>query len=200
MNFIDLSVVLNEETPVYPGDPPIKIEPAGIFSKDGYNDHSFSFGTHVGTHIDAPLHMINGGKTLDQIPIEQFTGRGKLVEGLELESVKAADIEKGDIVLFKTRMIEKYHEEAYFNDYPGIPEDVANYLLEKKIKMVGMDMASPDHPPFKIHKILLGAGILIIENLTNLDKLAGKEFIVYALPIKLSLDGAPARVFAHLSV
>ena len=67
MKFIDLSVVVNEETPVYPGDPPIKIQPAGVFAKDGYNDHLVSIGTHVGTHMDAPLHMIDGGKTLDQI-------------------------------------------------------------------------------------------------------------------------------------
>lgn len=199
MKFIDLSVPVNEQTPAYPGDPKIKIEPAGIFAKDGYNDHFVSLGTHVGTHIDAPLHMVDGGKTLDQIPLEQFIGRGRLIEGLDLETVKNTDIEEGDVILFQTGMIENYHDKTYFKDYLEIPKEVADYLVEKKIKMVGMDMASPDHPPFNIHRILLGAGILIIENLTNMSELAGKEFTVYALPIKLQLDGAPARVIAKIN-
>src|SRR3989338_250627 len=198
MKFIDLSVVVNYKAPFYPGDPPIKIEPAGVFAKDGYNDHLVSIGTHVGTHMDAPLHMIDGGKTLDQISIDQFIGRGRLVEGLDMEAVKQAGIEAGNIVLFHTGMIEKYKDEAYFTGYPEISEEVANYLVEKRVKIVGVDMCSPDHPPFKIHKILLGSGVLIIENLTNLDKLIGKEFKVYALPIKFALDGAPARVIAQI--
>jgi len=198
VNLVDLSVPLNEGTPVYPGDPPIKIETAGVFAKDGYNDHNFSFGTHVGTHIDAPLHMIDGGKTLDQIPVDQFVGRGRLVEGLELTAVKQANIEAGDIVLFHTGMIQKYHDDSYFKDYPEISEEVANYLVEKKVKIVGVDMCSPDHPPFKIHRILLGASVLIMENLTNLHELVGKEFTIYALPIKFQLDGAPARVIARI--
>lgn len=196
MRFLDLSVLVDENTPVYPGDPPVKIEPAGTFTKDDYNDHVFSMSTHVGTHIDAPNHMVKDGKTLDQIPIEQFIGRGRLVEGLDFTQVKQAGIEEGDIVLFKTGMADHWGKDEYYKKYPEISEEVANYLVEKKVKMVGMDIASPDHPPFKIHKILLGANVLIIENLTNLDKLVGKEFTVYALPIKLALDGAPARVIA----
>ena len=115
-----------------------------------------------------------------------------------MEAMKQAGIEAGNIVLFHTGMIEKYKDEAYFTGYPEISEEVANYLVEKRVKIVGVDMCSPDHPPFKIHKILLGSGVLIIENLTNLDKLIGKEFKVYALPIKFALDGAPARVIAQI--
>lgn len=63
---IDLSVPVNEKTPVYPGDPATKIDPAGVLAKDGYNDHYISLGTHVGTHIDAPLHMLEGGQSLDK--------------------------------------------------------------------------------------------------------------------------------------
>lgn len=202
MELIDLTVPLNEQTPVYPGDPATVIKPAGVFDKDGFNDHLVSVGTHVGTHIDAPFHMLADGKTLDQIPVEQFVGRGcyiRIDDKFDLEAIRQADIREGDIVLFHTGRIESYHDEKYYEDYPEIPEDVARYLVEKKIKMVGMDMSGPDHEPFKTHKILLGGDVLIIENLTNLDKLAGKQFTVYALPIKLEVDGAPARVIAQLS-
>jgi kynurenine formamidase len=201
MKIVDLSVPVNENTPVYPSDPKPVIKPAGVFNKDGFNDHFVSVGTHVGTHIDAPLHMIADGKSLDQIPIEQFVGKGCYINaenGFDLEVIKQTDIQEGDIVLLHTGIIDRYHEPNYYEDYPEIPEDVARYLVEKKIKMVGMDMSGPDHPPHDIHKILLGGGVLIVENLANLDKLAGKDFTVYALPIKLDLDGAPARVIAQL--
>lgn len=204
MKFVDLSVLVNEKTPNYPGDPKIKIETTGTFEKDTYNDHSVAFDVHsAGTHIDAPWHMIDNGKTLDQIPIEQFVGRGRLIKvenkTFDLEAVKQASIEAGDIVLFHTGMSSSYYEPIYYaNDRPVMGEEIADYLVEKKVKIIGVDMCSPDIEPFPIHRILLGAGILIIENLTGLEKLAGKDFTVYALPIKLQLDGAPARVIAAI--
>jgi kynurenine formamidase len=201
MKIVDLSVPVNENTPVYPGDPKTVIKPAGVFDKDGFNDHLISIGTHVGTHIDAPFHMVSGGKKLDEIPIEHFVGRGCYINaqnGFDLEAIKQADIREGDIVLFHTGIINRYHKPDYYENYPEIPKEVANYLVEKQVKMVGMDMSGPDHPPHNIHKILLGGGVLIIENLTNLNQLADKSFTVYALPIKLNLDGAPARVIAQL--
>ncbi len=200
--FIDLTVPLNEQTPVYPGDPATKIVSAGVLEKDGFNDHYVSVGTHVGTHIDAPLHMLTGGKTLDQIQIEQFIGRGVYVKvenkKFDLAKVQQANIQAGDIVLFHTGMCDIYHEPEYLSDYPEVPSEVAEYLVGKKIKMVGMDMCSPDHPPFNTHKIFLRGGVLIIENLTNLAELANKGFTVFALPIKLQIDAAPARVIAQI--
>lgn len=204
MKVIDLSVVVNENTPAYPGDPKIKIEKLGTFDKDTYNDHKVAFGIHSsGTHIDAPLHMVKDGKSLDQIPIEKFIGKGKLVkvEGdFDLETIKKAGIQEGGIVLFYTGMTEFYgQDDKYYRDErPEMTEDVANYLVEKKIKMIGLDMCSPDKEPFPVHRILLKNEILIIENMTNLDQLKNQEFTVYALPINLQLDGGPARVIAQI--
>lgn len=198
---IDLSVALNGQTPIYPGDPATKIEPAGELAKDGYCDHYISVGTHVGTHIDAPKHMLEGGASLDQTPIEQFVGRGCYVDVTDsnFDAVKNADIQAGDIVLLHTGMSDKYHETVYFKDYPAMSDEIANYLVGKKIKMVGLDACSVDNKDgFPIHKILLADNVLIIENLTNLNKLVDKRFVVYALPIKLQIDGAPARVIAEV--
>ncbi len=200
--FVDLSVPINVRTPVYPGDPATKIEPVGVIEKDGYTDHFISIATHVGTHIDAPLHMVADGKTLDQFELSRFVGNGRLIEvkdnTFSLETVEQANVEAGDIVLFHTGWGDRYHEAVYFEDYPALPEDIAKYLVEKQVSMVGFDMCGPDHEPFPIHKILLGGNVLIIENLTNLDKLIGKDFTVTALPIKLEVDGAPARVIAQI--
>lgn len=198
---IDLSVPLNNNTPVYPGDPKTKIKTAGMLGKDGWNDHYVSFNTHVGTHIDAPLHMVKSGKSLDQYPIERFVGRGRYIKvrnnKFSLDDVKSTDIKRGDIVLFNTGLSSKYHDASYFEDYPTVPDEIAMYLVEQGVSMVGLDMCSPDHAPFLIHKIFLNGDVLIIENLTNLKQLAGRKFVVYALPIKLDVDGAPARVIAE---
>ncbi len=200
MKIIDLSVLVNEQTPVYPGDPKIKIQPAGVFATDGWNDHVLTMGTHVGTHIDAPMHMVEGGVSLDKLPIETFVGRGKYVavDGeFSLETVQNAGIEAGDIVLFHTGMDAKYHDPEYFVNFPAMSEEVAAYLVEKKVKMVGFDTGSADNQDgFPIHKILLGGNVLIIENLTNLSQLKDVNFTVYALPLNLDIDGAPARVIA----
>lgn len=199
--FIDLSVVLDEKTPVYPGDPATSILLAGVLSKDGYCDHHVSIGTHVGTHMDAPAHMLEGGKSLDQISIEKFVGRGVYVrtgKDINIESFKEAELKQGDIVLVHTGMSDEYHSASYFETYPVLSEEIAEYLIEKKVAAVGLDSCSPDMAPFPIHKLLLQSDILIIENLTNLSALEGKEFRVYAFPIKLALDGAPVRVVAEV--
>jgi len=201
MKYIDLSVAINEKLPVYPGDPKVKIEPAGILEKDGYADSFFYTGTHNGTHVDAPCHMIKGGKTLDEISVDRFAGDGVYIKvdgKFNLNEIKKVKIKKGDIVLFHTGMSEMYTSPDYFKKYPGMPEDVAKYLASKKVNMVGVDMCSVDHEPFPVHKILLREEILLIENLTNLDKLKGQQFKIYALPIRLQIDGAPARVIAEV--
>lgn len=202
MRFVDLSVPINKDTPVYPGDPETKIQPSGILEKDGYEDHYVCIGTHAGTHVDAPRHMVTNGKSLDEIPLERLTGRGVYIKinnkRFELEEIKKADIQEGDIVLFHTGMSDAYHKPEYYDNYPAMTEDIANYLVERKIKMVGVDMCSIDHEPFPAHRILLKNDILIIENLTNLRSLEGQNFRVFAFPIKLQIDGAPTRVVAEI--
>lgn len=199
MELIDLSVPINEQLPVYPGDPKTKIISAGELDRDGFTDHYVSFGTHAGTHIDAPLHMIKNGKSLDNFRVEHFVSRGCLVKSFDLKEIKQNDIRAGDIVLFKTGMSEQYYDPEYFQHYPAMDVEVAQYLVSKKIKMVGIDTCSVDNMDgFPVHKILLKEDILIIENLTNLSELLNKPFKVYALPINLQVDAAPARVIAEV--
>lgn len=201
MKIIDLSVPLNTQTPTYEGDPPTKLEPVATVAKDGYAFTYISVNSHTGTHVDAPTHMVPGStKGLDSYPIEHFAGRGVYIDAtakaITLEAVQQAGLRPGDIVLFHTGMSNTYYESAYYDDYPAMPEDVAHYLVEQKVKIVGVDMCSPDHEPFETHRILLAGDVLIAENLTNLDALAGQMFDVYALPIRLDIDAAPARVIA----
>lgn len=205
MQIVDLSVLLSEKTPVYPGDPETKLETISTVGKDGHLDSFLSTVTHTGTHIDAPAHMLAGGKTLGDFPISHFVGRGVYVRvennTFDLETVKKTDIQEDDIVLFHTGMSECYGEPSYWQDRPAMSKEIAEYLVEQKVRMVGFDTGSADpkgsdgHP---IHKTLLAGDVLIIENMANLDQLAGKNFTVYALPLKLNVDGAPTRVIAQL--
>lgn len=199
MSYIDLSHQINTETPVYPGDPKVKIEAAGVLSKDGFADRLLTFGTHVGTHIDAPAHMIEGGKTLDQYPLDRLMGKALVWDISEDISGDIPTLKGVEAVFFYTGASKRYHEESYWSDYPVIPTEVLEFLISKGITLVGIDTGSFDiEEDFPIHKLLLSNDILLLENLTNLEDLVGKTVDFTALPLNVTLDGAPCRVIAKL--
>ena len=202
MNIIGLTHAVTDIMPTYPGDSVPSLRQIASIEKDGYMNYVFSTGVHVGTHIDAPAHMIECGKRIDELSLESFRGQGVCVDArekkeMDIEMLRNRDIKKDNIVLFCTGFSKKYREESYFIDFPVMDEALAMELMKRKVKMVGFDTPSPDKPPFLIHKILLGAGILIIENLTNLESLLShKHFDVQAFPLNIVADAAPARIMA----
>lgn len=114
--------------------------------------------------------------------------------------VLEADINLDDIVILYTGMGQHYFNAEYFNKYPVMPLEIARHLANKKIKMLGLDACSvDDQEGFPVHKALLEKNVLIIDNLTNLEKLFGQNFEIIALPLKLELDGSPARVVARIT-
>ena len=173
---IDLTMEFGENTPVYPGDPKPLFQQSATIEKNGYNAKKITFETHFSTHIDAPFHMIPDGKKLSEFPIETFTGRGMVFDG------NPEKIDEGDIVFFQGK----------------ITEETAKELIRKKVKMVGTDQMSPDDSPYPVHKLLLQNNILIVENLTNLDKIIGKRCTFFVLPLKINGDAAPCRAIALL--
>lgn len=201
--YIDLTHRLNNDTPVYPGDTKTKITTADTFDKGGYLGHTIQMGTHAGTHIDAPAHMVEDGRTLEKFSVDDFIGPARYIllpDGqFDIDLVRAAGIQAGDIVIFNTKMSYKFHDPSYFTDFPVMSPDIAYHLVKSKVKMVGLDTCSADNDDeFPIHKTLLSANIPIIENLTNIEQLSGVEATIYALPLRLDLDGSPARVIAEI--
>lgn len=190
--------------PTYPGDPIPELTPIARIASEGYNDHLLKTGLHVGTHVDAPFHMIENGMRMNEIPLEHFMGNGVLLDArgkkeIGVELLEQAKVRANDIVLVHTGWDKKYSEEEYFDveKFPKFTEELAHELVKRKVKMVGMDTASPDKAPFNVHKILLGNDILIMENLCNLQALLGvKKFKVMAFPVKMHADGGPVRVVA----
>ena len=204
MKLIDLTHTFGEKMPVYPGDPlPELIQNAHI-EKDGYNDYLIKTVMHVGTHIDAPLHMIAGGRKLSEIEIEKFIGNGVLIDARGKKSIEAdllngITITRDNIVLVMTGSYKKFRDSEYYQSYPEISESFARRLIEFRVKIIGLDTPSPDRPPFAIHKLLLGKEILIIENLTNLEALLDvPKFEIFALPAKFEAEAAPVRVIAKI--
>jgi len=205
MNIIDLTRTYTRGMPTYPGDPIPELKPIASIGIDGFVDHLVTTGMHVGTHIDAPLHMIEGGKKISEIKPDRFFGRGVCInaEGVKdiaenvLENV---ELKQGDIVLVHTGFDKQFPGRAYFEDYPVLTEGFGKALVEAGVSMVGTDTPSPDKDPFVVHKILLSNGVLIIENLTNLKMLLELErFDVVALPTKFDTEASFARVVAMVS-
>ena len=205
MQIIDLTHTFTEDMPVFPGDPKPSLTQTAHITENTFNDHTLTTVMHVGTHMDAPLHMIAGGKTIDALSVEKFVGRGIVldVRGKEIidsSVLEGVEIPTESIVLLYTGYGEKYRSSDYFRSAPVIAEDFARIMIEHNVKGLGMDISGPDaDDPWIVHKILLTNEIYILENLTNLDQLLSYDsFEVVALPIKLKSDGAPVRVIAKV--
>ena len=204
MNIVDLTHPINSQTPVYPGDPAVEIASTGDLEKDGFVDHKVSFGTHVGTHIDAPAHMIKGGQQLNDIMLRRFIVPAVCIDvtsGFSPDLIDAIEIEEGGAVLFYTGMGQYFTQPNYWENYPVMDDKCVDALVRKKVSLIGVDAGSVDNADdFPIHKSLLGNDILIIENLSQTaQELVGQHFELIALPLKLEFDGAPARVVARLA-
>jgi len=202
---IDLTHTFTDNMPVYPGDPCSRLYQSHFIKDSGFSDYRVESNMHVGTHMDAPLHMVDGGAYICDIPLAHFKGKGHLVDALgknsiSLDLLSGHLIGKGDIVLVWTDWSKKFHKADYFDGYPEIAEDFARQLVTWGVSLLGLDTPSPDKDPFPIHKILLGKNVLIIENLTNLDALESfkQDFEIHAYPVKRKADGAPVRVVAEI--
>ncbi len=218
MEFIDLTHTFTNDMPVYPGDSAPALKQTSTMEQDDIVSYELHSGMHVGTHMDAPLHMLAGGKKLSEFSVDKFFGNGVLIDArgksvVDVDLLNGADIQRGDIVLIMTGFYKKFREPEYYHSHPDISESFAKKMVELGVKIVGMDTPSPDLPalptgqaggrqvkaPFAIHKILLGAEVLIIENLTNLEPLLNhKKFEIIALPAKFEAEAAFARVVARI--
>ena len=204
--YIDLSQDIIDDMPVYPGDDKVKLYQDNYLEKDNYNSCRLEIGMHAGTHIDTPMHLSKRQTLISEIPLEKFSGKGCLLD-VRNEKVIAFKqeyvdvVEENDIVLLFTNHSYKYGTEEYYTEHPVIDKDLAEFFVEKNIKMLGMDLPSPDNYPFEMHKILFKNDILIIENLTNLLQLAGlNNFNVIAFPLKIKAEASMARVVAIKSI
>ena len=194
---------IDEKTPNFPGDPLIKIKRHTV-KKHTYGKILMNIHTHISTHIDAPSHMIENGKTLSDFSLNKFIGEAIVLDVRGQSNIQSdlRNVNNGDIVFFLTSHSDKAYEANYFKNNPVITKETAQKLVEKNINIVGLDSFTPDNEPYDVHKIFLKSDILIVENLINLDKLyqqlSGKRFKCFIIPMKITdADGAPCRVVAE---
>lgn len=175
----------------------------------------YSLLTHIGTHIDAPLHFVEGGRTIDEFPLEKFTGPGVCLDvsqdearEIGLEEIRDAEgeVREGDIVLLHTGWEEKYGTGEY-DPHPWFGRAVAEWFLERGVELIAVDSITPDLPgpmrpegydEFPVHRTLLSEEVLIAEHLTGLAPLTGDRLEIFAFPLKIQAgDGAQVRFVAR---
>ncbi len=211
MNIIDLSHEIHEQMTVFGETEKPQIIRKNSIQKDGYNLHELKLTSHTGTHVDAPAHMLEGKKYLDDFPLDQFYGRGLMIKvdryaggEIPLAYLKnyENEIQEVDFLILNSGWHKKWETKAYQSNYPLLSEESAKWLTQFKLKGIGMDSISIDaadsqHLP--LHKIVLGAELLIIENLTNLDELPEISFIFQCFPLKINkADGSTSRIVAFV--
>ena len=169
---------------------------------------------HVGTHVDAPIHFIADGPSMEQIPLERLYGPG-VVWRLEVEPyalIQPQDFQRmepglrpGDILILDTGYWENFFDQPY-DRHASLSEAAAQWLVDQKVKLLGVDLPTVDLPTsqrekgfnWPVHYILLSHGVLVSEHLTNLRPLAGRRIEAMFLPLNVpGADGAPARVVAR---
>lgn len=202
--FVDLSHEINNDMPIHPYDDSVKLYQDKFLEADKYNNFRLEIGMHAGTHIDTPMHLTNRKTFINGIALDMFIGKGCLLDVRNESVIKYKEeyseaVNENDIVLLFTNHDGKYGQEEYFTDYPIIDEELADFFIEKNIKMIGMDLPSPDKYPFKIHKMLFDNDILIIENMTNLSQLlVVNNFEIIAFPLKIKAEASMVRVVARI--
>lgn len=209
MTVIDLSHTITESIPVYPGTECPSFINACTIDRDGFAEKKMTFYTHTGTHLDAPAHILPGAGTVDKLPIGHFYGRAVLVDctGIrdrdigpeDLEPYRQA-VEASRFVILHTGWSKLWGNETYFDGFPVLSDEAARWLCGFNLKGLGIDAMSVDRvgsAGFPVHRLLLDRGLVIIENLTNLDQLTGRQFTFCCFPLKIAgADGSPVRAAA----
>lgn len=205
MELIDVSVPVSPQLPVWPGDPPIELSQlSSIEQGDEANVTRLAAAVHIGTHVDAPRHFIDGGAGIDELPLEVLVGEAVVVvlpavEVINREALVSARIEgQPDRILFKTSNSDYWAagEREFQRDFVAIDESGADWLVDHGVRLVGVDYLSvaPWGQAVETHRRLLGAQVVIVEGLDLTGVKAG-SYQLYCLPLKLvGSDGAPARV------
>jgi len=195
-----------------PGMRGISMSFANTLKDDGWNAANWTIYSHSGTHADAPLHFEASDQTIDEMPLTAFMGKAWVADIMDTQprqwlvpedlSEVANSIQPDDCLLLRTGWSHHLEDSSIYRDgLPRISDELAEWLVEKQVKLVGTeapsvadvnDLVEVD----RIHKILLGAGITIVEGLCNLEKLESQVFFM-AIPLKLAkADGAPVRALA----
>ncbi len=194
MEIFDVSVPIRTGMVTYPGDPTVRLERWSSIGEGAVANLSrLDFGVHTGTHIDAPLHFIDGAAGAEKLPLDVLVGPCVVVgtEGLSLDDVTPVP-EGAERVLFKTPNSELWAQNEFPEEFAHLDGEAAQLLVNHGVKLVGVDWLSVGDED--AHHVLLEAGVVPIEGL-DLRGIETGDYFLVAAPLKIEgSDGAPARV------
>jgi len=200
--FVDLTIPITSTMPFNPDHFPPEISTYGSIERDGWAASRLVLSSHLGTHIDAPSHFIAGGPAVDQIPLDVLIGEAQVIDvrhvtsGKPIEPDDLPDIESPRVLLYTGWSEEQLGTLDYFSAHPYLAEAAAARLISRGVRLFGIDSPSVDYHPSETHKVILGNGGVIVENLVNLGLLPG-ICNVAILPLRLQgVDGSPVRATA----
>ena len=207
MNVIDLT------RPLEAGQRGVDWETKYTVARDGWNARTLHLYSHAGTHMDAPVHFEAGPQTIDQIPLSDCLGRAWIADLTHVPPrtpMTVADLGAaadrfvpGDALLLRSGWSREFADPQYYRDaFPPIGEELAEWMVERRVRLVGVEPPSVADvndlaAVTRIHQILLGAGVIIVEGLVSLDRLGGESCLFGAMPLPVvGGDGCPCRAFA----
>ena len=214
MKLLDLTLIISENIPTFPGSPQPSFVQDKNIKNDGYNSELLFLSSHTGTHLDAPYHFQEKGEKIHEISLKRLVSSAILVKSRKKgdQPITKTDIQKfekkhgkipsGSTVIFWTGWLKMIKNISYFIRNPGLSTAAAKYLVSKKINLVGTDSPSIDlgkDKRFPVHHIFSKNNVLIVENLTNLEKIRSSKFHFVVLPLKLKgATGSPVRAIAFV--
>ncbi len=200
--WIDVSAPVKQGMVHWPGDPEIHIERVEDIAKgDEATVSGISMGAHTGTHIDAPLHFIAAGRSIDEMPLDVMVGPARVIEVKDREAIKVEELEKhrilsGERILFKTRNSGLWQDDCFHEDFVSLTAGAARYLAGLKVAAIGIDYLSVGgyhENGAEVHRTLLEGHVWIIEGLDLTGVQAGSYDLI-CLPLKIEKgEAAPAR-------
>jgi len=211
---VDLSLPINANTQVYPGDPQVRFRAAATIDNDGFNLLSVEMGSQSGTNCDAPYHFLAGGARIDEVALSLFAGPGVIVDvrGRPARTALAAAdvapyldaVEPGTIVVFHTGWPLYYGTPAYF-DHPFLGAGACQALLARGVRTFCLDTQNIDETPddrhpgvgFPVHHLIAAAGGIVVENLAGIEQIDFDDPLITVFPLRLTgADGSPTRAVA----
>jgi arylformamidase len=205
MHIYDITLTISPNIPVWPGEPKVVLDRVSKTEEgSSFNISKLEMSVHSGTHIDAPYHILGGDAPgVDQIALKTFTGRVYVQHLPDVDLITAHVLKDAEIpprtrrVLFKTSNSKLWADQItnFQRDFVAISPDAARYLVDRGVKLVGVDYLSvaPYNDTVSTHKILLGAGVVIVEGL-DLSQVSQGRYTLHCFPLKIAgSDGAPAR-------
>jgi arylformamidase len=211
MRIIDLSHPISADMPLWPGTPSPEFSALNTVVSNGFGERWMQLSSHTGTHIDAPAHIVDGAASLDQLDISSFIGKGVVLDLRESRSetisrdtllASRERIEEAEFLLLHSGWSRFWGSDTYKHDYPVLSIEAADWLAGLGMKGIGIDAPSfdaEDSDTLPVHRKLLGAGLVLIENLTSLELLVNTLFVLSALPLNIvDAEACPARAVAFL--